>query len=71
MTNADFAGVRRYQKLNCDSAILPRNSRINQYLLLIRRHQLTEILEALESVGIVGDLAIFTLINLQQMGVEA
>lgn len=68
MANADFARVRRYSKPSCNSAIVPRNIPFHQY---IQSHQLTELLEALESVGITGDLAIFMLANLQSLEVGA
>jgi len=71
MTNADFARVRRYSKPSCNSAIVPRNIPFHQYFLLIQSYQLTELLEALESVGITGDLAIFMLANLQSLEVGA
>lgn len=73
MANADPARSRRYQKnqkIDCDSAIVTRISSIHQYFL-IRHHRLTEVLEALETVGITGDLAIFILANIQTLEVGA
>jgi len=65
MTNADFARVRRYSKPSCNSAIVPKTSPLYQYLLLIKRRRLTQVIEALEKRGITDDVASFVLINLQ------
>ncbi len=46
-------------------SILPQTPYLNQIFLSIRQNQLTEVIEALESVGIKGDIAIFILANLQ------
>jgi hypothetical protein len=65
MTNADFARVRRYKKNDSDSVDCNKKLTFNQIFLSIRQNQLTEVIEALESVGIKGDIAIFILANLQ------
>ena len=70
MTNADFARVRRYSKPSCNSAIVPQENSLHQYLLSIRGHRLTEVIESLERVDITGDLASFIIANLQ-LEVEA
>ncbi|MBD2730751.1 hypothetical protein H6G96_31645 [Nostoc sp. FACHB-892] len=71
MTNADFVRVRRYSKPSCNSAIVPQENSLNQYLLSIHGHQLTEVIGSIESTGITGDLAIFMLANLQSLEVGA
>jgi hypothetical protein len=48
-------------------SILAQILPIHQYILLIRDYRLTEILEALERVGIEGDTAIFVLACCQEV----
>ncbi|MHC5717116.1 MAG: hypothetical protein ACYTXE_42185 [Nostoc sp.] len=56
------------RKLN---SILAQTLPTNQLFLLIQSHRLTEVLEALESVGITGDLAILFIASLQILEVGA
>lgn len=53
-------------KINLDSAIVTQNISVNQLLLLIRSHQLTEVIETLEKRGLTGDIAVFILACLQR-----
>jgi hypothetical protein len=53
------------------SSILTQTLPKNQLLLSISGHQLTEVIETLESTGFTGDLAIFFIANLQNLEVGA
>ena len=60
---SDRQGFASRKLNNILAQILPTN----QLFLLIQSHQLTELLEALESVGITGDTAIFVLACCQEV----
>jgi len=53
------------------SSILTQTLPKNQLFLSIRAHQLTEVIETLESLGFTDDLAIFFIAALQSLEVEA
>lgn len=52
-------------EINLDSVIVTHNSSVNQLLLSIRGHRLTEVIEMLENADFTGDTAIFMLAWLQ------
>lgn len=56
-------------EINLDSVIVTHNSSVNQLLLSIHDHQLTEVIETLESTGFTNDLAIFFIAALQSLEV--
>lgn len=72
MTNADPARSQRYLENNQHSLDSNKKSTLNQYILLVQSHQLTEVADRLESAGITDDLTVsFVIANLQRPEVAA